>query len=65
MPPIHKYTNTHICTDTHIPPSYMCPGLRSNKDKKGRWEGIRAIGKQTQRNKVKAGEVLKCQDRRG
>lgn len=50
--PMHEYTHAH----THIP-SYICPLLRSYKDK----EGIRAMGKQAQRNRVETRDVLRCQ----
>lgn len=35
--------------------------MRSYKDKEGRREGIRAIGKQAQRNGVGIRDVLRCQ----
>lgn len=55
-PPAHARIHTH----THIP-SYICPLLRSYKDKEGRREGIRAIGKQAQRNREGIRDVLRCQ----
>lgn len=53
---MHEYTHAH----THIP-SYICPLLRSYKDKEGWREGIRAMRKQAQRNRVETGDVLRCQ----
>jgi hypothetical protein len=55
--PIHKYTCVHMYPHNL---SYICPLLRSNKDKEGRRSEPRE-----NRHRVKAGDVLRCQDRRG
>lgn len=56
-PPLTPCTNTHAHTHT---PSYICPLLRSLRDKEEGRERIRAMEKQAQRNGVEVRDVLRC-----